>query len=290
MDKLFSHKAALSFVGIVVAVSLFFIPTKTIPIVDQKTDQYFNETISKAGLAYATVRAINASVSVIKESNLQLEPAGIGVSLAIGQILDPVDDMTERLSTVLVTAITSLGVQKLSYEIGISLAPTMMAALLVVFSILLWFDTSIRIASLQSIVVKLLILIAVVRFCLPLSSLANDYIYTQYFEQQISQANDELRLQTKKFDQLENLSLPESHGILGAIETSGAFIKQKSLAFKNALQGSVTNMSEIIENLLKLTFLYVGIFFLQVVIFPVTIFWILLKAASSLFNARAMNI
>jgi hypothetical protein len=44
-------------------------------------------------LTYATCRVINASVSIVKESSLQLEPAGVGISLAVGQALDPIDDM-----------------------------------------------------------------------------------------------------------------------------------------------------------------------------------------------------
>ena len=283
MEKSLQQRAIRSLVGIVIAAALFFSPVKHMPLVDSQADDYFSEAITKAGLAYATARAINASVSVIKESNLQLEPAGIGVSLAIGQLLDPVDDMTERLSTVLVTAITSLGVQKLSYEIGVSLAPAVAAMLLLVLSAMIWSGNP-RVATMQIFVLKLLVLVAALRFCLPFSSLANAYIYDTYFAQQITKASDELQLQTRNFDQFENLSLPESTGILGAIENSGSYIKQKSLAFKNALQGSVANMAAIIDNLLQLTFLYVGIFFLQIMIFPLLIFWIIVKIANTLFQ------
>lgn len=286
MEKSLQQRAVRSLVGIVIAAALFFSPVKHMPLVDSRADEYFSEAITKAGLAYATARAINASVSVIKESSLQLEPAGIGVSLAIGQLLDPVDDMTERLSTVLVTAITSLGVQKLSYEIGVSLAPAVAAMLLLVLSAMVWSGGYPRVSALHIFVVRLLVLVAALRFCLPLSSLANAYIYDTYFAHEITQASDELQLQTRDFDQFENLSLPESTGILGAIENSGSFIKQKSLAFKNALQGSVANMAAIIDNLLQLTFLYVGIFFLQVMIFPLLIFWIIVKIASTLFQTK----
>lgn len=52
---------------------------------------------------------INATVSVIQQSSVQLEPAEIGLSLAVGQIADPINDMVEKLSNVLVMSITSLG-------------------------------------------------------------------------------------------------------------------------------------------------------------------------------------
>lgn len=88
---------------------LLFFPGLRLPIIDNTTDVHFHEAITKAGVTYATCRMINASVSIVKDSNLNLEPAGIGITLAIGQALDPIDDMTERVSDVIVTAITSLG-------------------------------------------------------------------------------------------------------------------------------------------------------------------------------------
>ena len=189
MTNSLKQKALVSILGVIIALALFFSSVTRVPIFDTKTDGYFNEAISKAGLAYATCRAINASVSIIKDSTLQLEPAGLGVSLAVGQIVDPVDDMAERLSDVLVTAITSLGVQKLAYEISISLAPQLFAVFLFIFSIVQWFENG-RCLYLQKITIQFLIIVAVLRFCLPLSSLANSYLYTNYFAEQISLANE----------------------------------------------------------------------------------------------------
>jgi hypothetical protein len=279
------QKIATSLLGLLIAGALFFSPISKIPLLDTKTDTYFNDAITKAGLAYATCRAINASVSVVKDSTLQLEPAGVGVSLAVGQILDPIDDMTERLSSVLVTAITSLGVQKLTYEIGVTLAPQLFAVFLLILSILVWFNNG-RIASLQKITTRILILIAVLRFCLPVSSIANDYIYKNYFSEQISITNQELTVSGKIFDQFGDIVVPEATGFWGTIENSTSFIKKVSVDFKNALRASVTGMGEIIANLLKLTFLYVGIFLIQVIILPLLIFWFFIRIANALFQTN----
>ena len=288
MNKKLKQKITISLLGILIAAALFFSSATKIPVLDTKTDTYFNDAITKAGLAYATCRAINASVSVVKDSTLQLEPAGVGVSLAVGQVLDPIDDMTERLSSVLVTAITSLGVQKLSYEIGVTLAPQIFAVFLVILLILVWFNND-RIASLQKITTRILILIAVLRFCLPVSSIANDYIYQNYFSGQISKTNQELTVSSKIFDQFGDTVVPETTGFWSTIENSTTFIKKVSIDFKNALKASVTGMGEIIENLLKLTFLYVGIFLIQVIILPLLIFWFFLRIANALFQTNTRS-
>ena len=121
--------------GLVLALSILISGMK-IPILDSVTDYYFDNSISKAGLSYATCRSVNALVSILLESEIQFEPGGVGVSIALGQFLDPLDDMTERLSDVLVTAVTSLGVQKLLYEISVSLTfPFLIIFLIIYFAL-----------------------------------------------------------------------------------------------------------------------------------------------------------
>ncbi|MFC1819757.1 hypothetical protein ACFLZG_01545 [Thermodesulfobacteriota bacterium] len=272
-----------------IAILLFFSSGLKLPVLDTITDAYFREAITKAGVAYATCRVINASVSIIKDSNLQLEPAGVGVSLAVGQALDPIDDMTERLSDVLVTAITSLGVQKLAYEISISLAPPILSVFLFALSILVWFENE-RLTSFQKIISRFILLIIIARFFLPISSVADNYLQKHFFADQISDANKELAVGSAELDKLKDFSLPEIDGLLGTIENSASFLKQKTTEFKNALVSTVTNTGDIIENLLKLTFLYVGIFLIQVVILPLLSFWFLVKTANALFHTNIQGI
>ncbi|BBO67427.1 hypothetical protein DSCA_13570 [Desulfosarcina alkanivorans] len=280
------QKLIKSSIGVLISILLFFTSGLTLPVIDATTDDYFHESITKVGVAYATVRVLNASVSIVKESSLQLEPAGVGVSLAVGQALDPIDDMTERLSGVLVTAITSLGVQKLAYEISVSLAPPVLSVCLLALSVLIWFDNG-KLASLQNLTMRILFLILIVRFCLPLSSVANGFVHQHYFVDQISAANNELAVGSVELDKLKDFSLPEIDGVIGTIENSASFLNRKSIALKNALVDTVSNMGATIENLLTLTFLYVGFFLIQIVILPLLSFWLLVKTVNALFAVNA---
>ena len=272
-----------SFSGIVLSAILFFSSGLKVPGLDTGADDYFRDAIIKAGAAYATCRAINASVSIIKESKLQLEPAGVGISVAAGQALDPIDDMTERLSDVLVIAIVSLGVQKLAHEISVSLAPQVLAVLALLLSALMWLKNK-RAAFFQKALIRFLFLVLIVRFFLPLSSLANGFLQKRFFDPQVSEARQELALVSFETDLLKDFSLPHAPGILGAIKNSAAFLKQKTTRFKNALAAISKNMGLIIENLLKLTFLYAGFFLIQVIILPLLAFWLLSRGARILFS------
>ena len=281
MKTALHKKAILSILGLIAAILLFFSPGLRLPILDTITDDYFQEAITKGGLSYATCRVINASVSIIEESSLHLEPAGVGISLAVGQALDPVDDMTERLSNVLVTAITSLGVQKLAHEIGISLAPPALAIFLFLLSFLVWFENS-RVQFLHKTVMRFALLIVIARFCLPISSMVNEVVNANYFDDRIEDVREKLTAGTADLNKLKDVSLPEG-GLLG----KASFLRQKSTDFKNALSAAADNMGEIIENLLQLTFLYLGVFLLQVIILPLLAFFVLVKTVNALF---ALNI
>lgn len=282
MEQSKKLRAALSIIGILISILLFFSSGVRIPVLDTTTDAYFRESITKGGLAYATCRVINGAVSIVKESSLQLEPAGVGLSLAVGQILDPIDDMTERLSDVLVTAITSLGVQKLAYEIGVSLAPPLFSIFLFVISILIWFENE-KLILFQNIIIRIALLILIARFCLPASSMANEFINKNFFNDQIADAGKQLAVGSTELDKLRDFSFPEKEGVLGTIKNSSAFLKRKTIEFNNVITTTVGNMGDIIENLLKLTFLYVSIFLIQVIILPLLSFLFLFKIINTLF-------
>jgi hypothetical protein len=272
-------------VGLLVSMILIFAPAIKLPGLDKNTDAYFTQAITKASIAYATCRVINGSISVIKDSQLALEPAGIGLSLSVGQAVDPIDDMVERTSDVLVTSITSLGVQKLVYEISVSIVPRLLGFCLFLFSILILLPSE-KIEITQLTLLKVMVVLVIVRLCLPLSSLANTYLNAAFFGPEIDSAKKELALGTSELDKLSEFTMPEIDGFRGTIEKSASFIKAKSVEFKEAYVSLISNAGSIIENLLSLTFLYVGMFLIQVMLLPILMFWLMAKTTNRLFSSN----
>ncbi|MCK5313361.1 MAG: hypothetical protein KAJ62_14695 [Desulfobacteraceae bacterium] len=283
MTKPTIRKIYWSLLGIMLATTLFFSAGFKVPVLDEKANTYFTESISKAGLAYATCRIINGSISILQNSDLNLEPAGIGVTIALGQILDPIDDMTERLSDVLVTAIVSLGIQKLAYEISLSFVPPILSILLFILSLLIWFENK-KIKTFQKTIIKITFVVMIIRFCLPISSIANNFLHENFFKVQISETKDKLSLLTTEFDGLEAISLPETSGFFGTITNNASLLLNQSTKLTNAIRHMKNNMGNIIANLVKLTTLYVGVFLIQVIILPIAVFWLLIKMTNSLFQ------
>lgn len=275
------QKRTGSLLAIILGITLLFSSGITLPGLDTKTDAYFRDSISKAGISYGICRIVNGTVSVIKESTLQLEPGGIGMSLAVGQLVDPINDMVERLSHVLVMAITSLGIQELTYEIGVATAPPLLALLFFLIAALVWIEHE-RILSVRRILINSCIIIFIARFFLPLSSLANDFLQKGFFEERISTANAQLDRGLVDLDNLSKIKLPEKDGWLESIGNNAQSLKQKTTEFRQVIASIAKNKEQIIESLLQLTFLYLGIFIIQVLILPLLTFWLLVQIVRAL--------
>jgi len=257
----------------VIAIILFFIPSLMIPVLDDKADVYFETTIKQVGISYVTCRIINGSVSIIKDSNIQIEPAGVGMSIAVGQILDPIDDMTERFSTVIVTSIVSLGVQKLLYEVGVETAPRILSILMICFSIFVWIESA-KLKNIPQIFIKIFMVVLFIRFCLPVSAIISSSIHKNFFSPRIEQSTKELEPYVGDFSDLEKYSFPEIDGFVNTLKSSSSFMKNKIHQFKNSFVKTVHNMDRIIDNLIELTLLYSCIFLIQVIFLPLFVFWL----------------
>lgn len=278
--KLIASTALLFF-----AVMLWAFPGARIPVLDRHADQYFNDAIQKAGLAYATTRVLNASISVIQNSELRLEPGGVGLTIAAGQVVDPIDDMTERLSDVLVTAIASLGIQRLLHQMSVSLVPYGLAFVFVALSALFWLEKW-QTGTLREYLLGATTLIIVARLFLPASALVNEFLYQNYFRDDIVAARKNLALASRELDKLKEIQMPEISGIAGTIKNTTVFLKSKTIEFKDSVIAITNNMGAIVSSLLQLTWLYVGIFFVQVIALPLIMFWLLAKITNALLSTQ----
>ena len=254
-----------------------------LPYIDKSTDEYFTESVSKAGVAYGVCRIINASVSVIKESQIQVEPAGLGVTLAAGQVLDPLDDMTERASGILVTAIVSLGIQKVVYELSKDYAPPVIGILLILFVAVSYIKGS-RTDRFRRLFLRFAILFAVLRLCLPASSIINSFLQENYFSPRILEASEKLTITSPELDRLKEMTMPEAEGVVDTVQSGFKFVKEKTSDLGEALKVMINNMGSMVSNLIKLSYLYVAIFVVQVILLPMCVFWIMTRLFNMLFG------
>lgn len=95
-------------VVIVVGVALITLNVGT-GFIDRLSADYLQEAIMGSGAIYGTARAINALVSLLQGTEVNAWVA----TFAVGELLDPVNDLIERFSGVITIVIASLALQAL---------------------------------------------------------------------------------------------------------------------------------------------------------------------------------
>lgn len=186
--------------------------------IDIAGDEYVQQGLVRAASAFAMARTFNGVVSVFRESELQLEPGGVGVSLALGAALDPVNDLVERFSWVMLASLTSLGSQQFLIEITpfISIRIVLTGALLcLLLSLWLPGNTSMRLRRIGSI---LLVSTVVLRFGVPAMAYLNEQVYIVFLQEQHNESMEVLartvtELESQKFDSMDQGANTEDQGV-----------------------------------------------------------------------------
>ncbi len=246
----------------------FLMPNK-IPVIDNKTQQFLNTSLKQTLISYASVRAINAAVSIIKHSSLNAEPAGIGITIGAGEILDPLDDLTERVSDTLFIALVSMGVMNVIYQISLPVFNILMGIILILFAISFFIKKELLFKTL-----KILILIASIRFIFPIAAFVGYYV-NNYFTIEINNVSNNLKIIT--FHNNNVFNVPQQKGFFSTIKAGASIVKTKMTEIKDNFLIISKNVDEIINNLIKLAYLYIGLFLINIIIIPLFLFWLFKK-------------
>ena len=69
-------------------------------------------------MTFAIARTLDGVISVAQGTEVAVEPGGVGVNFALGQALDPINDLVERFSAAMLVATSSLALQNVLLRIS----------------------------------------------------------------------------------------------------------------------------------------------------------------------------
>lgn len=227
---------------------------------------YFRKIFVKTGASYAAVRGINAVVSVFKESEINVEPAGIGVTIAAGEILDPLDDLTERISTLLVYSMLALGVQEVLLQVLGDVGPLPVALLLLLS--LVGMAGAERAGRIGDALLKGAALLLALQLSLPATLYLNERFYEGVLSAKIERVQTTLQTLIPQGERTDLASAEEAIGP-GSIWEVGDRIERFKRRYAAAYETLEKNLKAIVSHLLELGYLYLSGFLFQVVLLPV---------------------
>jgi hypothetical protein len=261
---------------------------------DSAGTEYVDEAFNRALVAFALARATNAIISVVQDSEIDIAPAGIGVTIAIGEALDPVNDMIERFSWVMLVSLVSLGIQKLLIDISpwISIKLFLLPAL-ALLATGLWFDRGWALKC-RYIGVRLVFLALLVRFCVPVAALANDQVYRLFLEKHYTEAVSGIEqgnVALKNMDPLSDERGRVTEGFWNEMQKKVEQAKE-AVNLQHRISRMKSRMAGMVENLLQM----IAVFILSTVLLPIGFLWLMVRlfrlvsASDSLLNLERVLI
>lgn len=256
--------------------------------VDRYAEQEYENLFQRALITFALARALNGVISAVQGTELALQPAGVGVTLTPGEVLDPVNDLVERFSWIMLGATLSLGVQQVLLDIGQWWGLKTLLALLCLGW--LWFrwrqerSGKREDGQLGRYLLKALVVVLFLRFAVPLAMIANEAIYRVFLESRFQESTQVIESAGAQITQVNEAAdaVPDlEEGILDSIGRTFNSTRQ-ALDFQQRLSYISERASDVIEHLLQLGV----VFIFQTGILPIAFLWIFLRLFRQLFRFR----
>jgi len=246
--------------------------------VDDVGRSYTESSFKRALITFGIARSLNGVISVAQGTEVALQPAGIGVNFAPGQILDPANDLIERFSNVMLICSASLGVQRLALDITAWPGFTaLMAVFFVAVFWLMWFKYPAN-ESLRQAIYRFALVIIILRFAVPGFAIVNEGVYHLFIAPQYEMSKQKLEETTQMIsaihDDTQQTAVPNSDPSLldGFKRFYDTTVNQIDIPKRvEDYKAAAAELSEYTINLIV-------VFVLQTILFPLLFFWMMVAA------------
>ncbi|MCK9531535.1 MAG: hypothetical protein M0R77_13385 [Gammaproteobacteria bacterium] len=253
--------------------------------VDRHGFDYTEQGLRRALVTFAVARGLNGVISVAQGTEVAVQPAGVGVNFAPGQILDPVNDLVEQFSWVMLASATSLGLQRLLIEVfATPIVSLLLGALALVLLIFLW-RPRLSASPWRNRLLRLTLAMALLRFAVPAVAFGSEGIYALFLAeryeastQAIEQAADAIaRINSGTAAHLEP---PADESVVDKAKRwyDAAAAAVDVSAYVERYQTAAADVSEQIVNLTV-------VFVVQTIALPLLFLWGVMKAVRRLLSA-----
>ena len=263
------NKLILLFFTLIV---LFFASSFT---VDESAKKMVDESFKQAIIVFGSAKALNGVISLAQGTEINLP----FIVVAIGQILDPINDLVEQFSLIMLASLVSLGIQKILLNfVTNDIFNYILFTFIIIFNIWL-FKRFRNDGKLRSIFFKTTFILIFLRFSIPMISYVNDFTYNYFVKPQynIEHLNKNILKVTDNVSKINQDTIEQKQdesSFFGKIveKFDLKFYEKKVDEYKNA----VDNSSEYIIDLII-------VFIFQTILLPIVFLYILYVLIKKMF-------
>ena len=261
-------------IGLVVVLLVGFTPW-----LDRSAEGYYEQALTRALVTFGLARALNGAISVIQGTELEVHPAGVGVSFAPGQLIDPVNDLVERFSWLMLASSTSLGVQKILMDISAWWGVRLILALAAGALVLVWWRGSQSQLG-NAVALRFFLLALFLRFAMPMMVVLNHAIYDQFMAEDYVVATGAIEKTNQELETIQAQQQTRSAGEEGWLDSVSKWLDNTAQTFDvgDRMQALKERLSELTDHLLKLA----AVFVLQSLLLPLLFLWLLARGIAGL--------
>ncbi len=248
---------------------------------DQQGERYYEASIRRAVYTFAMVRGLNGVISVIQGTAVAVSPAGVGVNLAVGEILDPINDLVERFSWVMLISTSSLGIQKVLMEMGTWFGFTVLLSLSMLLILVgIWTPRGIPINFL-SFGYKMILISIIIRFCIPSVALVSEILYDLFLSERYTRSITSLEKVDKEIKDV---------GLLETEDEDPGYLERlkdiyRSAGEKDGIKEKILFLKDKISDYAEYTVDLIIVFLIQTVMIPLLVLWGLIRLARYIFGS-----
>ena len=240
--------------------------------IDTPANTRVDAGLKRALVSFAGARALDALISVAQGTEVAVQPAGVGIVLSPGQILDPVNDLVEQFADLMLTASVAFATQKMLLAIGAH----WLVSLTLTAAALAWALSRWRREQAPAWLTRLLAVLLMVRFALPLAVIGSDALFEQFMATDYSASQQAIDTASGKLDAQVATPAGASSGWLERFKDWAAQpgdLKARYAELRSAAE-------QLIERIVRL----IVIFLLQTLAFPVLLLWTLWSVLRRVFE------
>lgn len=233
-------------------------------ILDRAATTHADKLLTKALATYAITRTLNGVISVAQGTEIAVQPVGVGLTITAGEILDPLNDLIERFSWLVLAACASLGVQLLLTEIMGNLWVSALLTAATVFAlIMLWRPSQ---AVLGRIALRVCAAMIFARFLVALVTFGSAWLHDQLLDERQNNYMHELSQISEGIEGIETPTSASSSSSSGLLEQLSDFMtaQKQSLDVQSRLERLQERVEAVIAQLLNL----IVVFIVQTAILP----------------------
>jgi hypothetical protein len=246
---------------------------------DQTGQQYTQQGFQRALITFASARAINGLVSVAQGTELAVQPGGFGAVFAPGEILDPINDLIEQFSEVMLFSAAVLGTQKLLIEMSGWFWFSVLLAMVSLWWLVTLWRPGFAATRTRRALLALSGILLVIRFLVPFAAVANEAVFELFLAPDYEQANQRLEQAARDLDiQQEQAAQSANEDSLRA-RLEGLFESAKN---KADVKARIDELKAAANDTAQEIIALIALFMIQTLLLPLVFAWLGFVAVRSL--------